>query len=224
MRVNHQIRVSPIRLIDQDDNQVGVVEVDHARRMAVEADLDLVEVAPTAKPPVCRIMDYGKWKYEQKKKDQKAKSHRHEIVLKEVRMRPKTDPHDQMIKVNHAKEFLAKGNKVQFTMLFRGREMAHSDLGYEAFNRIKQELAQVAKIERDFKMEGRRLTMVIRAMGAGDAKPAAKHAAKPAAQNPKPAQAPAAKPVQQAAPQPVQQAPAQPAEQPRVCAAGVTNA
>ena len=182
--------------------------------MAMEAELDLVEVAPTAKPPVCRIMDYGKWKYEQKKKDQKAKSHRHEVVLKEVRMRPRTDPHDTMIKVNHARDFLAKGNKVQFTMLFRGREMVHVDLGRQAFEKIKQELASVAKIERDFKMEGRRLTLVVAPMGAGEAPKAAKKP-KPA----RPAEPAAAKPAAAqptAAPQPAAPEPAaKPAEQPQ---------
>ena len=161
LRCNQQIRISPIRLIDQDSNQVGIVDTDRARDMAVQAELDLVEVAPQAAPPVCRIMDYGKWKYEQKKKEQKAKSHRHEMLLKEVRMRPKTDPHDLLIKINRAKDFLGKGHKVQFTMLFRGREMAHQDRGRDAFNRIKAELIEIAKLERDFKMEGRRLTMVL---------------------------------------------------------------
>jgi translation initiation factor IF-3 len=196
--VNQQIRISPIRLIDHEDKQIGIVETDQARRMAVEAELDLVEVAPTAKPPVCRIMDYGKWKYEQKKKDQKAKSHRHEVVIKEIRMRPRTDPHDTMIKVEHARGFLAKGNKVQFTMLFRGREMVHVDLGRKAFESIKQELTAVAKIERDFKMEGRRLTLVVAPMGAGEGKsdkPAKPKAPKPAAPKPAPAAEAAAKPA-----------------------------
>jgi len=138
--------------------------------MATEVGLDLVEVAPSAKPPVCRIMDYGKWKYEQRKKDQRAKTHHHEAVLKEVRMRPKTDIHDQEIKVNKAKQFLAKGNKVQFTMLFRGREMAHLNMGRDAFNQIKEELASLAKLERDFKMEGRRMTMVMAPLGIEKAK------------------------------------------------------
>jgi translation initiation factor IF-3 len=217
LRVNHQIRVTPIRLIDQDDNQVGVVETDQARRMALEAELDLVEVAPTAKPPVCRIMDYGKWKYEQKKKDQRAKSHRHEVVLKEIRMRPRTDPHDAMIKVTHARGFLAKGNKVQFTMLFRGREMVHVDLGRQAFEKIKQELAMVAKIERDFKMEGRRLTLVVAPLGAGE-KPTpltAKAAPRPQVRAHQPA-AQAAPPPAQAAPPPAPavQPPAEAVQQP----------
>lgn len=129
--------------------------------MAQEVGLDLVEVAPQARPPVCRIMDYGKWKYAQKKKDHKAKAHRHESVLKEVRLRPKTDPHDAQIKINRAKDFLEKGDKVQFTMLFRGREMVHTAQGYRTFNQIKEGLIDIAKLERDAKMEGRRMTMVL---------------------------------------------------------------
>ena len=161
MRCNHQIRISPIRLIDQDNNQAGIVEVDQARRMATEADLDLVEVAPNAKPPVCRIMDFGKWKYEQKKKEQKAKVHRHEAIIKEVRMRPKTDIHDQMIKMNRAKEFLAKGNKVQFTMLFRGREMAHIDFAKQNMQAVVDGLAEVAKVEVPARMHGRRMNLTL---------------------------------------------------------------
>ncbi len=159
--MNEQIRISPVRLIDHEDQQIGIIDVREAQQMARDAGLDLVEVAPQARPPVCRIMDYGKWKYAQKKKDAKAKSNRHETVLKEVRMRPKTDTHDQEIKINKARDFLAKGNKVQFTMLFRGREMVHMGLGRESFNRIKEGLADVAKVERDFKVEGRRLTMIM---------------------------------------------------------------
>jgi len=169
LRVNSQIRISPVRVIDQNEEQVGVVDIQTARNLAIDAGLDLVEVAPMAKPPVCRVMDYGKWKYEQKKKDKVAKSHRHEAVLKEVRMRPKTDPHDQLIKINRARDFLSKGNKVQFTLRFRGREMVHLDLGRQAFNRIKEGLADIAKVERDFKMEGRRLTMVLAPLGKADA-------------------------------------------------------
>ena len=140
---------------------MGIVETPKALQMAYEVGLDLVEVAPTARPPVCRIMDYGKWKHAQKKKAQKAKSNRHESVLKEVRMRPKTDVHDQSIKVEHAKGFLAKGAKVQFTMLFRGREMVHLNMGHDIFSKIKKDLGDIAKVERDFKVEGRRLTMVV---------------------------------------------------------------
>ena len=127
--------------------------------MAADAGLDLVEVAPTERPPVCRIMDYGKWKYLQK---QRAKQHHsHETQLKEIRIRPKTDSHDREIKVNRARGFLEKNDKVQFTMLFRGRERMHRDVGARAFHEIVEVLSDIAKVERDMKMEGRRMTMVL---------------------------------------------------------------
>ena len=127
--------------------------------MAADAGLDLVEVAPTERPPVCRIMDYGKWKYLQK---QRAKQHHsHETQLKEIRIRPKTDSHDREIKVNRARGFLEKNDKVQFTMLFRGRERMHRDVGARAFHEIEEVLSDIAKVERDIKMEGRRMTMVL---------------------------------------------------------------
>ncbi len=141
---------------------MGIVDTRDALAKAREAELDLVEVAPMSKPPVCRIMDYGKWKYAQKKKERKAKAHRHETALKEVRIRtPKIGKHDLDIKVGHAREFLERGDRVQFTLRFRGREMAHVDLGQEVLNSIKGMLEGVAKVERDFRMEGRRLTMVL---------------------------------------------------------------
>ncbi|NLF32429.1 MAG: translation initiation factor IF-3 [Planctomycetes bacterium] len=196
LRRNNQIRISPIRVIDQDEQQVGIIDTDKARQMAMEAGMDLVEVAPNARPPVCRIMDYGKWLYEQKKKEKVAKSHRHEVTLKEVRMRPKTDPHDMMIKVNQARGFLAKGHKVQFTLRFRGREMVHLDLGRDTFNAVKEQLADIGKVERDFKMEGRRLTMVLM--------PAGKIEKKDARPQPVPAGAPAA--AEAAEPAPSEQA------------------
>ena len=159
LRVNEQIRLSPIRLIDQHNTQIGIISTEEALTMAYDADLDLVEVAPTERPPVCRIMDYGKWKYAQKKKQK----HRggHEIQIKEVRIRPKTDDHDRLIKMNRAIKFLQKGDKVQFTMMFRGRERFHQDIGYRIFQEIKQELVDVAKVEREPRMEGRRMTMVV---------------------------------------------------------------
>ena len=130
--------------------------------MARQVDLDLVEVAPSADPPVCRIMDYGKYKYDLKKKQHKARAQRHEVEMKEVRIKtPKIGRHDLEIKVNRAREFLQRGDRVQFTLRFRGREMAHQDLGREILNSIKAALEGVAKVERDFRMEGRRLTMVL---------------------------------------------------------------
>jgi len=130
--------------------------------------LDLVEVAPNSVPPVCRIMDFGKWRYEQKKKDQKAKTKQHQATMKEVRLRPKIEEHDQMVKTKHAREFLAKGNRVQFTMLYRGREMAHREIGEEIFKSIVEELQDVGKVESPMKFMGRRMTMV---MAPGASKP-----------------------------------------------------
>ena len=159
LRINEQIRLSPVRLVDQHSNQVGIVSTEEALQMAYDAGLDLVEVAPLERPPVCRIMDYGKWKYEQKK----TQKHRtgHEVQLKEVRIRPKTDSHDRQIKIKRAIDFLEKGDKVQFTMMFRGRERFHREIGYEAFREIVEELSEVGKVERAAKMEGRRRTRVM---------------------------------------------------------------
>lgn len=130
---------------------------------AREAGLDLVEVSPTAEPPVCRIMDYGKWLYEQKRKyrEGRKKSHAHTSALKEIRLRPETDPHDLGIKLKHARVFLEKGNKVQFTMFFRGRQFLHQDLGYKKLDGIAESMEDIAKVERPSKMSNRRMTMVL---------------------------------------------------------------
>lgn len=127
--------------------------------MAREAGLDLVEVSPNERPPVCRIMDYGKHKYDQKKRQKQQ--HHHENVLKEIRLRPKTDDHDRKIKIDKASEFVKAGHKVQFTMLFRGRERAHQDLAMLSFNEILTFFGETVKVERPVKMEGRRMTMVV---------------------------------------------------------------
>ena len=131
-------------------------------RKAREAGLDLVEVAPNARPPVCKIIDYGKWRYLQQKKEDKSRASSRGGQLKELKLRTvKIGDHDLMIKINHAREFLKEGNKVQFTLQFRGREMAHIDLGRDIFVKIKSELWPVSKVERDAKMEGRRMTLVL---------------------------------------------------------------
>ena len=158
-RVNERIRISPVRVIDQNNEQLGVLPTHEALQMARDAGLDLVEVSPNAEPPVCRIMDYGKHKYEQAKKQRKQ--HSAEQVLKEVRMRPKTDDHDRLIKMNRAQKFIEQGHKVQFTMLFRGRERSHKDLAIEAFNEIVAELGEAVKVERPARVDGRRMTMVL---------------------------------------------------------------
>ncbi len=130
---------------------------------AREAGLDLVEVAPTSEPPVCRIMDYGKWQYQQKRRIREAhkKHEHHTTTLKEIRLRPETDKHDLDIKLNHARAFLAKGHKVQFTMFFRGRQMLHKDQGYAILEDITQSMEDLAKIERPSRMSGRRMTLLL---------------------------------------------------------------
>ena len=129
--------------------------------MARDAGLDLVEVSPNAEPPVCRIMDYGKWVYEQKRKNKQSHKKQHTTTLKEIRLRPKIDDHDRDIKVNHAIKFIQKGHKVQFTMLFRGREMAHVDNGRKIMSEILETIGEQARLEREAKMAGRRMTMVV---------------------------------------------------------------
>lgn len=162
LRRNGQIRISPIRLIDENDEQLGIVDVRDAMERAREAGMDLVEVAPQASPPVCRIMDYGKYMYAQRKKEQKSKAHRHETELKEIRIKtPKIGEHDLGIKVKRAREFLERGDRVQFTLRFRGRELAHIDEGQKIFEQIKEALADISKIDQNFRREGRRITMTL---------------------------------------------------------------
>lgn len=134
-----------------------------AMSRAREAGLDLVEVAPTSEPPVCRIMDYGKWQYEQKRKIREAhKKHQHHTTtLKEIRLRPETDKHDLDIKLNHAREFIEKGHKVQFTMFFRGRQMLHREQGYTILEEIAKSMEDLAKVERSTRMSGRRMTLLL---------------------------------------------------------------
>jgi len=142
---------------------VGIVGISEALNKAREVSLDLVEVAPEGDPPVCRIMDYGKWLYQQRRKSRDAhkKSMRHIGTLKEIRLRPETDKHDLAIKVNHAREFLEKGHKVQFTMFFRGRQLMHQDRGYAVLDEVTGLLEDVAKIDRPGRMTGRRLTLLL---------------------------------------------------------------
>ena len=161
VRVNEQIRVSPIRLIDAEGKQVGVVSVQDAQRFADEADLDLVEVSPQSKPPVCRIMDYGKFKYEMSKKAQTTRKARHVVHVKEIKMRSEISIHDFNFKVKHAIEFLARGDKVKFTLVFRGRESLHKDLGYSVLERAKAEIEAHGNVERGVRDEGRNLTMIV---------------------------------------------------------------
>ncbi len=165
LRCNEQIRLSPVRLINDQNEQVGIVATLEALRMARETGLDLVEVSPMEKPPVCRIMDYGKWKYKQKKKEQKAHA-AHVTQLKELRIKSvRIDANDQNTKLNQAKKFLAEGHKVQFNIMFRGREMAHVDLGRNLMEKFKADLGEIAKPEREPKLEGKRMIMILTPKG-----------------------------------------------------------
>ncbi len=146
-----------MRIVGENNEQIGVISTYEALKMAREAGLDLVEVAPNVRPPVCRIMDYGKWKYQQKKNVKRST----EQQLKEVRLRPKTDTHDREIKLRQAIRFLAEGDKVQFTMQFRGREQAHREIGYDTFRGILAELGQRVKIERAPSIDGRNMIMIV---------------------------------------------------------------
>ena len=161
LRVNDRIRISPVRLIDVDGEQVGIVPTDEARSIAEDRGLDLVEVAPNSRPPVCRIMDYGKYKYEQARKAKEAKKKQHVINVKEIKMRPKIEDHDFGFKLRHARRFLEDGDKVKFTLRFRGREMTHPELGERVLERVKAELAELGNVEVDIRKEGRTMTMLI---------------------------------------------------------------
>lgn len=148
-----------MRLIDERMEQIGVVTIEEARRRATEAQLDLVEVAPNSKPPVCRIMDYGKFKYEIRKKHHGTRHH--ETQLHEVRVRPKISDHDLSYKIDKAREFIHRGDKVQVNCQFRGRELAHPELGEEVCQKVLKAIEDVAKIERPLKLEGKRMTVLL---------------------------------------------------------------
>jgi translation initiation factor IF-3 len=165
LRCNEQIRITPIRLINEQNDQVGIVPTLEALRMAREAGMDLVEVSPNEQPPVCRLMDYGKWKYKQRKKEQKAHA-AHVTQLKELRIKSvRIDDHDQETKLNQAKRFLEEGHKVQFNIMFRGREMAHVDLGRTLMEKFKTDLSEISKPEREPKLEGKRMIMILTPKG-----------------------------------------------------------
>lgn len=160
-RVNRDIDLASVRVIDADGEMVGVVSLDEAIEMAEEVGLDLVEVSPGAEPPVCKILDYGKYKYEAQKKANEARKKQKTIEVKEIKMRPGIDEHDYQVKMRNVRKFLDHGDKVKMTIRFRGREMAHQDLGMKVLDRVKQEVDEMAKVEQHPKTEGRMMTMVI---------------------------------------------------------------
>ena len=155
------IRISPVRLVDADGSQVGIVALDEAFRLASDRGLDLVEVAPTARPPVVKIMDFGKFKFEQAKAARAAKKKQHVIQIKEVKYRPGIDDHDFDFKTRHARQFLEDGNKVKLTMMFRGRQVTHPELGRQVLFRVFEEVKEIAKVEAEPRLEGRNMTMVL---------------------------------------------------------------
>ncbi len=161
VNVNWQIRAPEVRVIGHDGKQIGILPLKEAMKLAEEQGLDLVEVAPQATPPVCRIMNYGKYKYQQSKKIQEAKKHQTIIQVKEVKIRPRTEEHDLQFKLRHAKRFLSEGNKVKVSMLFRGREIAHPEMGKELLERIIAELKDLMVIEQAPRLEGRSMVMLL---------------------------------------------------------------
>jgi translation initiation factor IF-3 len=160
-RVNERIRIREVRLIDEEGTQVGIIPTFEALQMARERGLDLVEVAPNAIPPVCRLMDYGKFRYEQSRKERESRKNQHVVELKEVRIRPKIDDHDLETKGRQAAKFLDAGDKVKVTVLFRGREMAHPDIGRGLLDQLSEQLRPHGTIEQPPRMEGRTMTMFL---------------------------------------------------------------
>ncbi|TVP57024.1 MAG: translation initiation factor IF-3 [Gemmatimonadales bacterium] len=161
VRVNDQIRISPVRLIGGDGEQVGIVSLDEARQRAEDSGLDLVEVAPEARPPVCKLMDYGKFKYEAARKAREARKKQHTVSVKEVKYRPGIEKHDFEFKTRHVRRFLDDGDKVRVTIMFRGRQMAHPEFGVEVMERVVEAVKDIGKVESGPTREGRTMSMVI---------------------------------------------------------------
>ena len=161
VRVNERIRVPQVRLVDENGKMVGIVSTRQALEMARDRGYDLVEVSPNASPPVCRIMDYGKYKYEQNKKAKRARKKQHTMHVKEIKMRPKIEAHDYAFKINHARKFLEHNDKVKFHLIFRGREVTHPDIGLRILSKVAEDLADIATVEAGPKKEGMVMTMVL---------------------------------------------------------------
>lgn len=161
VRRNHQIKVPEVRVISDLGEQLGIMATKEALRLANEQGVDLVEVAPQAKPPVCKLMDFGKYQYEQRKKNQEAKKKQVQVQLKEVKLRPKTDEHDLQTKLNHVRRFLSKGDRCKITLFFRGREIVHKEQGKAILDNVLQEISDVARLEQEPKFEGRTMHMIV---------------------------------------------------------------
>ena len=160
-RVNEGIDTPEIQLIDATGENVGVVEINDARERALEAGLDLVEISPNSVPPVCKILDFGKYKYQAQKKAAEARKKQRTVEIKEIKMRPNIDTHDYDVKMRSMSRFFEEGDKVKVTLRFRGREMAHQDLGVQLLNKVKQDTTEIAKVESEPRLEGRQMVMVL---------------------------------------------------------------
>ena len=165
LRINEAIRMREVRLIDGEGNQKGILPTIEALRMAREAGLDLVEIAPQAQPPVCKLLDYGKYKFDLEKKTRESRKHQKQVRIKEIRMQPKIDDHDLDFKTRHVREFLDEGNKVKVTVRFRGRELAHTELGKVVLDRILEKLEGNFLLERAAQMEGRTMSLLLNPKG-----------------------------------------------------------
>lgn len=177
MRINKQIRAPKVRVIGPEGDQVGVLAIRDALDKAQEFNLDLVEIAPNAQPPVCKIIDYGKYRYDQTKREKESKKAQHQVKVKEIKLKPNIDEHDFQTKLKHARQFLEKGNKVKVTCMFRGRELAHPEIGHKVVQRLCEGLEDIAQVESPAKHMGRNLICVL---GPGSMKP--KTSSKPPAE------------------------------------------
>jgi translation initiation factor IF-3 len=160
-KINEEIRAREVRVVSDTGEQLGIMQFKDAFRLATERNLDIVEVAPTAKPPVCRIMDFGKFKYEQQKRDKEAKKKQKVVTVKEVKLRPNIEDHDFNVKLKNAQRFLEDGDKVKVTIMFRGRELSHPDLGKQLLLKMAAELKDTVLVEREPKLEGKNMIMIL---------------------------------------------------------------
>lgn len=161
MKINREIRAASVRVIDDEGKQLGILSLSDALAVAAKGGLDLVEVAPSSEPPVCRILDYGKFRYQQSKKLQDAKKSQTTIQVKEIRFRPKTETHDLQVKIKHIRKFLDQHDKVKITMMFRGREIAYTDIGRKIMEDVREALAETSVVEQQPRLEGRNMIMIL---------------------------------------------------------------
>ncbi|MCX7984656.1 MAG: translation initiation factor IF-3 [Bacteroidetes bacterium] len=160
VRINAEIKAPSIRVINEEGQQLGIMSVHEALKIANEQGLDLIEIVPNANPPVCKIMDYGKYRYEQSKREKIQKKHQHVTHVKEIRFHPNTDTHDFEFKTRHAREFILNGDKVKATVIFKGREITYQDQGKELLDRFAEKLSDIARIEQEATMEGRQMVAI----------------------------------------------------------------